>query len=599
MLSSLRARIVALSVAIVIVALAANAVVNHVVARAHNDEAIVNNLRAVQSGHVQAIAEWVAAHTQSMAAMQDAVMQDDPVPLLKLVSNAGGFLNTFVGFPDKRHHFSNPEGVKPGFDPTSRPWFKQASAAGKPIVTPPYVSASTGKMVVTFAVPIIRDGSLRAVVGGNVQMEGVVENVRSIHPTPASFGILVSRSGQIVAHGDDKLMLKPIGDLIPGLDGDKLAAQIDASSPLEVSVGEEAKLLGVTAIPGTDWMAVLALDKAEATAGMRSVLIASVISLVVVAIAAALIMAAVTAVSFRRLSLIRDAMAAIGSGDGDLTRRLPAQGKDEVAQIAAAFNTFADKLVRVMRQIRETSESVHVAANEIAEGNADLSRRTESAAASLEETAASMEQITATVGQSEASARAAERSASEAQRVATTGGSSISAAVTTMSEVEQAAVKVSDITGVIDGIAFQTNILALNAAVEAARAGEQGRGFAVVAGEVRALAQRSSQAAKEIKTLIESTVSSVNTGSQQVQHSGETMREIVGNVGRVTSVISEILHAAQEQTRGIQEVNAAVGQLDQMVQQNAALVEQSTAAAATLQDQAGRLASVVRTFKLD
>ncbi|MGY8525168.1 methyl-accepting chemotaxis protein [Paracidovorax citrulli] len=598
-LSTLRARIVALSVTIVVVALASNTLVNHRVASRYNDTAIRGTLTAIQAGHAQAIAEWIASHMLTVEALRDVALLEDPVPALQLASKAGGFLKTYIGYADKSHRFSDSAGLKPDYDPTARPWYKQAAAAGKPIVTPPYIAASTGKLVVTFAVPVIVNGELRAVAAGDVVMDQVVSNVRSIHPTPGSFGFLVSKSGQIVAHLDDRLTLKPVSELIAGLDGETLSAQIGAASPLPATIGGEPKLLGVSPIAGTDWMAVVALDEADATKGMRSVLLASVIALVVVAIAAGLIMAALTSVSFRRLSLIRDAMAAIGSGDGDLTRRLPAQGTDEVAQIAAAFNTFADKLVRVMRQIRETSESVHVAANEIAEGNADLSRRTESAAASLEETAASMEQITATVSQSEASARAAEQSSNQAKQVADQGGRSISAAVTTMSEVEQAAVKVSDITGVIDGIAFQTNILALNAAVEAARAGEQGRGFAVVAGEVRALAQRSSQAAREIKVLIESTVGSVGTGSRQVQHSGETMREIVGNVSRVTSVISEILNAAQEQSRGIQEVNAAVGQLDQMVQQNAALVEQSTAAAATLQDQAGRLAAVVRTFRLD
>ncbi len=599
MLSSLRARIVALSVAIVIVALAANAIVNQFVARTYNNEAIDNNLAAVQTGHVDAIAAWVSSHTQMIESLQEAALQDDPIPALKLVSNAGGFIKTYVGYPDKSHRFSDAAGLKPDYDPTARPWYKQAVAAGKPIVTPPYIAASSGKLVVTFAVPVIRDGVVKAVIGGDVAMDAVVANVRSIHPTPASFGILVARDGKIVAHQDDKLTLKPITDLVPALDGDKLGALVSATTPMDVSIGGAARLLRGREIPGTDWVAVIALDKAEATAGMRSVLIASLISLVVVACAAAVIVAGVTAVSFRRLSGIRDAMMAIGSGDGDLTRRLAAEGTDEVAQIARAFNAFADKLVHVMRQIRDASESVHVAANEIAEGNADLSQRTESAAASLEQTAASMEEITATVGQSESSARQADETATQAQQVATDGGNAIAGAIETMSDIERAAVKVSDIIGVIEGIAFQTNILALNAAVEAARAGEQGRGFAVVAGEVRALAQRSSQAAKEIKTLIESTVGSVNAGSGQVRLSGETMREIVGNVGRVTQIISEITSAAREQTRGIQEVNVAVSQLDQMVQQNAALVEQSTAAAAALQGQAATLAEVVRTFRLD
>ncbi|TDF63321.1 methyl-accepting chemotaxis protein [Cupriavidus sp. L7L] len=598
MFNTLRARIMALCVAIVVAALAINTALNQSVASRYNEDAIDSSLAAVQSGHTSAIVEWVASHSQMINSLQDAVLQPEPDAALRQMADAGRFANVYVGYADKTAKFSKPEGIPPDYDPTGRPWYKQAAAAGKPVVTPPYVDAGTGKLVVAFAVPVIRDGGIKAVVSGDVAMDTVVANVKAIHPTPASFGMLVAKSGEIVAHTDDKLTLKPVTDLIPALTADKLGTLAGATTPLQVDVGGSAKLLGARAIAGTDWMVIVALDKAEATAGMRSVLIASVIALVLIAGVAAIVVWGVATMSLRGLGTVRDAMDAIGSGDGDLTQRLPAHGNDEVAQIARAFNTFADKLCTTMRQIREASESVRAASDEIAAGNIDLSRRTESAAASLEQTAASMEEITATVSQSANSAQHANESVSTASRVAADGGVVIGEVIATMGQIENASVKVSDIIGVIEGIAFQTNILALNAAVEAARAGDQGRGFAVVAGEVRALAQRSAQAAREIKTLIESTVGSVTSGSGQVRRAGETMDEIVSNVSKVTRIINEITHASMEQTRGIQEVNKAVSQLDEMVQQNAALVEQSTAAAAALQTQAGSLAGAVGQFRL-
>ena len=281
-----------------------------------------------------------------------------------------------------------------------------------------------------------------------------------------------------------------------------------------------------------------------------------------------------------------------------ISQRLPESGNDEVAQIAHAFNIFSDKLAVVMVKLRDSSTSVQHAAQEIAAGNQDLSGRTEQAASSLRETASAVEQITASVAQSTDSAAQANSQAHTASEAASRGGSVVSQAISTMQAIEEASAKIGDITSVIDGIAFQTNILALNAAVEAARAGEQGRGFAVVAGEVRTLASRSAQAAKEIKTLIESTTESVATGSRYVRLAGESMTDIVSSIDSVSVIMREITVATSEQMKGIQEINHAVIDLDRMVQQNAELVVQSAAAAGALQSQAGELAETAGHFRI-
>ena len=284
---------------------------------------------------------------------------------------------------------------------------------------------------------------------------------------------------------------------------------------------------------------------------------------------------------------------------GDLTPKPVERLSDETGQLLLALQKMSDSLTSMVTQVRSATDSINTASAEIAAGNQDLSARTEQAASNLEETAASMEQLTSTVRQSADSARQANQLAASASEIAVRGGNVVGQVVTTMNEINASSKKISDIIGVIDGIAFQTNILALNAAVEAARAGEQGRGFAVVAAEVRSLAQRSAEAAKEIKGLIGSSVDRVEAGSRLVAQAGQTMSEIVGSVQRVSDIIGEITAASGEQSDGISQVNVAVNQLDQMTQQNAALVEESAAAAESLKDQAARLAQVVQIFRID
>ncbi len=286
-------------------------------------------------------------------------------------------------------------------------------------------------------------------------------------------------------------------------------------------------------------------------------------------------------------------------GAGDLTVNSRTTREDDIGQLLRGIDSVGGGLASVVGDVRRSSEAINVAAREIASGNADLSARTESQAGSLEETASSMEELTSTVRQNADNAQQANQLAGSASEAATRGGKVVDQVVETMSAIRNSSRKVVDIITVIDSIAFQTNILALNAAVEAARAGEQGRGFAVVAAEVRSLAQRSASAAKEIKELIGDSVRSVDDGSELVDQAGASMQEIMSSVQRVADIMSEITAATNEQRSGIEEVNRAITQMDEVTQQNAALVEQAAAAAESLQEQADHLVQAVSVFRLD
>src|SRR5450830_33876 len=321
--------------------------------------------------------------------------------------------------------------------------------------------------------------------------------------------------------------------------------------------------------------------------------IASIVGGILVGAAFGLLLVRNIARSLKQAIAVTEAVA-----QGDLSQRIEVQGQDEVAQLLKALSGMQQSLIKVVATVRQGAEGVATASAEIATGNSDLSARTEGQASALEETAASMEELGSAVQHNADNARQANQLALGASEVAHNGGQVVAQVVHTMRDIHQSSQKIADIIGVIDGIAFQTNILALNAAVEAARAGEQGRGFAVVAGEVRALAGRSAEAAKEIKTLISASVERVDQGSQLVDQAGQTMGEVVAAIGRVSDIVGEISAATGQQSAGVAQVGEAVTQMDQATQQNAALVEQMAAAATGLKNQAQDLVQAVSVFRL-
>ena len=597
---SLRVQLVALAVGAMLLGLLALAVANYLTARGQMLDSLQTNTLGLARAQAHAIEDWAASKVAVVRSTMPvaAVPEAEAAKFLVQAHDSGGFDNSYVAFADKRILFNAPQNLPPGYDPTGRPWYQLAAGAAGPVLTSPYKDAATQRMVVTFAVAVKEGGNTTAVVAGDVFLDNVVAIVKSIRPTPASFAFLTDKDGKFIAHPDLKRGGAPAADAVPGLTPARLQ-ELAASARLEgVDIDGVAHELLATEVKGTDWVLVIALNRAEALASLRSLAVSSLVAAVVVLVLASMVIGGLVAQRLRRLALLNTALQDIASGDGDLTRRVSAAGEDELAEIGRSFNTFVEKLSGVLREIRDSSASVRVASQEIATGNQDLSARTEQTASSLEQTSSSTEQLTETVKLNAERAAQANQLVSAASRVAQRGGEVVSRVVSTMQDISASSSRIADIIGTIDGIAFQTNILALNAAVEAARAGEQGRGFAVVASEVRSLAQRSAEAAKEIKTLISASVERVDSGARLVDEAGATMTEIVGSVGQVTGIMQEIAAASSEQSGSISEVSMAVGHLDQLTQQNAALVEESAAAAEALKQQAERLAAAVGAFKL-
>ena len=485
------------------------------------------------------------------------------------------------------------------YDPRARPWYELAMTAPDHVVRPaPYQSAAgDGGAVIPFA-RVVKDakGETIGVLEADISLSGFANLTKSIRFGDTGYLLVADGSGKVLIDPRDKThefkALDSIGDGYHAL-------ATSADGAVEADLGAVRYQGYVYTSPKNGWRYFALVPRSEMMAAanrLTLLLIATGMAVLVVGLAITITMGRRITAPLRSLA---SSMKEIATGDGDMTRRLPQAGDDEVGVLAHEFNGFVEKLRGVLVSVKASSGLLERASSEVSSGNRDLSARTEQQAASLEETAASMEEFAGTVRQTADQAHSANTVTNSAVEIARRGNEAVSTAATTMATVVAQSTRIEGIVGLIEGIAFQTNILALNAAVESARAGEEGRGFAVVAGEVRNLARRSADAAKDIKKLLGESVVSVRSGASQVDVAGKTIAELTAAISNVAAITSEIAAAAREQSQSIDQVNQAVSQMDDATQQNAALVEQMAAASESLKSQGHNLYETISSFKLD
>ncbi len=486
-----------------------------------------------------------------------------------------------------------------------QPWFREGIAAekGQCAWAKAYQDDATPQPVTTCTMAIYRNGEVWGVSTVDVTLGFFNQLTKKMGEAIHGRVLIVEADGKVVGNAD---LLKgasklqnitdtglPVASALKGL-----LAQPEKRSASTYDAADGEHTLFLQPVTGSPWFLATDVPTRLLEAQTHSMLTRLGLVQIPLAVLLLLVLLGFVRTMMKRLKLLHGNIEALSCGGADLTRRLPASSSPEFNAVSESFNQFLSYLQGLMRQVGDSALAITAASREIANGNADLSVRTESQASSIVETAASMEELTGTVRQNADNATHASQLAESASMVALRGTDVVRQVVTTMGEIHHSSRKVVDIISVIDSIAFQTNILALNAAVEAARAGEQGRGFAVVASEVRSLAQRSANSAGEIKKLIEDSVANIDTGSELVEQAGKTMDELMNGVSNVTALMGEIMAASREQSIGIEQVNVAITQLDGSTQQNAALVEEVAAAAGALAAQSGQLESVVQGFRL-
>jgi len=647
--------------------------------RASVAESVSYNISSSGKQAAQSISNWLNGRvmlTDNIAkGMEHLGTNDARLTLLENDVLADQFLSTYFGGEDGVY-LQRPEQPLPeGYDPRQRPWYQAALSTGGSIITEPYISASTGELNVTAAVPVKVNGAVVGVTGSDFSLGSLVAAIKAIDAGPDGSAFLVNKAGKILIHPDAALVNKTLADLFP-TNTPKIGSEIS-----ETAIGDKGKLvsfLPVAGLPNAEWSLGFVVDRDNAYAAIGEFRIAATIATLLAVVAmigflatllSRIVISPVTAmtaameklaagnletvipgqdrtdqigsmaaavavfranaverlrlegdaqetrtlserergererVSARNAADVRFAVDELAKGlshlsDGDLQYRITSPFVAELDRLREDFNTSIGKLNAALTKVGDNARNIDAGASEIRHAADDLARRTEQQAASVEETAAALEEITTTVRDSAHRAEEVGRLVNRTRSNAENSGGIVREAVRAMEDIERSSSEISKIIGVIDEIAFQTNLLALNAGVEAARAGEAGKGFAVVAQEVRELAQRSAQAAKEIKELINASGTLVQQGVSRVGETGKGLEAIVAEVQEINGHIQAIVTATREQSTGLNEINTAVNTMDQGTQQNAAMVEEQTAASHGLASEATALKTLLAQFRL-
>ncbi|MBS1156811.1 MAG: methyl-accepting chemotaxis protein [Proteobacteria bacterium] len=533
-------------------------------------EGVDHELSGTAHGYSAFVGRWHADKLQSTLAGNALANMPDPIPMLARLNEGGGFSLSYIGYPDHHIVYSDGHAQKPGYDPVARPWYQLAVSTGKAGVSAPYIASSNGKLRVTFFSPVFNDGVLKAVVGGDIPIDDLAKTVLSIKLRGEGFAFLADKNGNVIAHPDPQLTLKPLTQSAPELTLARLNAAAESGNTQEVLIEGRSMYVQIVPVEGTDWLMGIAMDAAVVSQPMLKVL-QTIVVIVLVALAILVPIAGM----LKGLHGLNRAMREISLGEGDLTRRIEVQGKDEIAETAAAFNTFIDHLQRMFHAVKTEAdrviggvENLGSAMGKMAEDSREISDVTSSNAATLEQISVSISHIADAAGEADTLVTSTDAiscdSAADIGKIAQEIAHTVDAVKglsSMLSALDQRSQQISGITNVIKDIADQTNLLALNAAIEAARAGDMGRGFAVVADEVRKLAERTTQATQEIARMVSAiraetsdavssmqhTVSLVDGGAELTQSAALRIADIRVSMQSVVAKMNEISLSTSEQ----------------------------------------------------